>query len=395
MTKIKILRVIARLNIGGPAIHTILLTEGLNESGFETCLVSGKVSSAEGNMSYLAKERDVPFIVIPELGRDIRLWPDIVAFWKLFWMFRREKPDIVHTHTAKAGALGRCAAVLSGVPIRVHTFHGHVFEGYFNPVKARVFIAMERFFAKFTDRVIVVSDIIKKELCDDFNIAASTKTSVVKLGLELDKYRNAAGTKGKFRKELGISDKVILIGIIGRLTAVKNHRMFLEAVRLLKEERPELEAKFLVIGDGEIRDDLKTYAASSRVDDRVVFLGWRKDMENIYADLDMVVLTSLNEGTPLSLIEAMAAKRPVVATAVGGVPDLVKNRETGLLVESNNSAQLKEAILMLLSDEALRGALGDRASEYVRDRYSKERLVSDMKNLYKELLEAKGIKRGN
>lgn len=387
--KIKVMRVITRLNIGGPAIHTIILNEGLKGNGFDTILVTGRPEEDEGDMIYLAKEKGLNITIIPELGRSIKLWSDMIALWKLFKIIKRERPDIVHTHTAKAGTLGRCAAIICGVPVRIHSFHGHVFHDYFNPIMTGVFISMEKIFARFTDRFIVVSEIVKEDICNHFKITDKKKVSVIKLGLDLEKFKSIDQIKGKIRKELNISKEILLVGIVGRLTAIKNHKVFLDTVKLLKEENPNINARFLIIGDGELRNNLEIYAANLGIKDLVYFTGWRKDLANIYADLDIVVLTSLNEGTPLSLIEAMASQKAVVATAVGGVPDLIEDKKTGLLVDSNDATQLKEAISKVLSNKELRRELGDRASECVCAMYSKERLVNDMEKLYKELIKIK------
>jgi len=392
--KIKVLRIIARLNVGGPAIHAILLNQGLNDAGFSSHLIAGKPEEGEGDMAYLAKEKGVAITAIPELGRHIRPWNDLVALFKIFRIIREEKPDIVHTHTAKAGFLGRLAAIMAGVPVKVHSFHGHVFHSYFGPVKTRGFIFIEKLLGRFTDRIIVVSDAIKKDICNRFNIADESRVSVIGLGLDLGKFKDIGALRGKFRKELNIGAETALIGIVGRLVPVKNHRLFFDSIGLLEKGAASTNSHFLIIGDGELRRCLEEYAAALGIVNRVSFIGWRQDMPNVYADLDIVVLTSLNEGTPLSLIEAMAAKRPVVATAVGGVPDLIEDEKTGLLIESNSVVQLKDAILKLLSSGELRNKLGERASEYVRDRYSKERLVSDVENLYQGLIRAKkGVKR--
>ena len=389
--KIKVMRIIARLNIGGPAIHAIILNEGLSRNGFDTCLITGLPGKEEGDMSYLAEEQGVALTIVPELGRNIKVWADVVAFWKLFKIIRREKPQIVHTHTAKAGVLGRCAAILNGVPVKVHTFHGHVFHDYFSPHTTKMFIFIERLLANFTDRIVVVSERIKEDISTQFKIADKAKVSVIRLGLDLEKFRNNRQPKGMLRRELNIDEKVFLIGIVGRLTAVKNHKLLLEAIRILKEENPRCNARFLIVGDGEMRKDLEEYAAGLDIRDWIYFIGWRKDIAGVYADLDLVALTSLNEGTPLSLIEAMASKKPVVATSVGGVPDLVEHKKTGWLVSSGNAAQLKEAVITLLDDERLREDMGEAASRYVYERYSKERLVKDVEGLYKNLLAQKNI----
>lgn len=389
--KIKVMRIIARLNVGGPALHTIILNEGLKNNEFDTILVTGRPQKDEGDMAYLAKDKGLNVTIIPELGRNIKLWSDVIALWKLFKIIKKEKPDIVHTHTAKAGTLGRCAAIIGGVPIRIHSFHGHVFHDYFNPVITNIFISIERMFACFTDQIVVVSETVKRDICDNFRIANRQKVSVIRLGLDLEKFKNIDKAKGIIRKELNISKDVLLVGIVGRLTAIKNHKLFFDAIKLLKGETPRINARFLIVGDGELRDYLEGYANSLGIKELVHFMGWRRDLPNVYADLDIVALTSLNEGTPLSLIEAMAAQRAVVATEVGGVADLVEDKKTGWLIKSDDPVRLKEAIAALLNDAALREKMGKAASLQVYEKYSKERLVKDMEGLYKALLTEKNI----
>jgi len=392
--KIKILRIITRLNIGGPAIHAILLNEGLNDATFNSRLAAGSCDEKEGDMGYLAKEKGLEVAIIPQLKRNITFKDDLIAFLRMFRLIKKEKPHIVHTHMAKAGTLGRIAAILAGTPIKVHTFHGHVFHSYFNSRDTRIFLLIERVIAKFTDRIIAISDLVKDEICNDFKVVDEKKASVIKLGLDLSKFQDIDKKRGSLKKELNIDKKTLLVGIIGRLTAVKNHKLFLDTIKLLKDEVPELNARFLIIGDGELRDFLEGYAHSLGIKDWVYFSGWRSDLSTVYADLDIVTLTSLNEGTPLCLIEAMASQKAVIATEVGGVSDLVENKTRGLLVSSNNKKGLKEAILTLLKDERLREEMARNGKDYVCTKYSKDRLVNDIGNLYKELLEKKGIKGG-
>ncbi|MCM8782059.1 MAG: glycosyltransferase [Candidatus Omnitrophica bacterium] len=404
--KIKVMRVITRLNIGGPAINAIILNEELTNGGFETYLITGLPSKDEGDMTPLAKEKGLNITIVPQLCRNIRVWSDIVAFWKIFKIIKKEKPDIVHTHMAKGGALGRLAAILAGVPIRTHTFHGHVFHSYFGAVATQMFIFIERVLARLTDRLIGVSEAGRDDICGRFAIANRSKVAVVRLGLDLGRFKEAANLKGKFRKELNIEERTRLVGIVGRLTAVKNHDLFLEAARRLlrpdgvytgggEYERGCNDVKFVIIGDGKLRDRITSRIKEIGLEDAFLLTGWRQDMPEIYADLDVVVLTSLNEGTPLCLIEAMASQKAVVAIAVGGVRDLVEDGKTGLLVKSNDALQVKEAILRLLKDEMLRRRLGEKAGEYVCRIYSKQRLINDMKSLYNELVRTKIYKNCN
>lgn len=390
---VKILRVITRLNIGGPAIHAILLSGSFNnKDGYMDILVTGKESASEGSMANLARTTGVVPIVLPELGREISFSNDIKAFFKLFRIMRSEKPDIVHTHTAKAGTLGRLAAICAGVPIKVHTFHGHVFDSYFSPWKARCFLVIEKILALFTDKVVTVSESVRNEIVNKLKVTDDRKCVVIPLGFELEKFLKCEDKKGLFRKEMGFFGNTMLVGIVGRLVPIKNHTMFLDAAKKIAERYKDSDIVFVVVGDGELTGELKAYAGKIGVEKQVIFTGWRDDLPTVYADLDIVTLTSLNEGTPVSLIEAMAAKRAIVATDVGGVRDLLGEEETGLLVESGDAEGLARKIVYLLKNANKRTELGMRGRDSVARKYSKERLLGDMQALYEGLLAAR--KRG-
>ena len=384
------MRVIARLNIGGPAIHAILLTAGLDPDRFESTLVTGVEAAYEGNMLDLAAQKGVQPLVIPELGREINPLKDWVTLLKLYRLFRDRRPHIVHTHTAKAGTVGRMAARLAGVPVVVHTFHGHVFHDYFGPLQTRVFTGIERLLASLSDRIVTVSDGQRRELAE-YGVASLDKIAVVPLGFELDALLNCEPLRGQLRRELGIPDTTALVGIVARLTAIKNHRLFLDAARLIVEAGQE--AMFLIVGDGELRADLEAYVAELKLAERVIFTGWRRDLPRIYADLDVVALSSLNEGTPVSLIEAMAAAKPVVATRVGGVSDVILDKESGYLVQSKDAEGLARGILDLLQapDRARKMGLAGRVA--VHPKYASETLLANVEKLYLELLRELRLKR--
>ncbi len=377
-----IVRIIARLNIGGPAIHTVLLSKELNNRGYRDVLVCGKVSQSEGDMIYFANENGVTPIVVPELGREISLVKDIKAFFSILKIIRHEKPDIVHTHTAKAGTLGRLAAIFAGVPVKVHTFHGHVLDGYFSPFKAGIFLMIERFLALFTDRVVVVSDLVKDEIVNKLKVTGGDKCVVVRLGFDLNKFLSCEGKRGAFRKELNVGPETTLVGIIGRLVPIKNHKIFLDACKDLVDRYDCGDLKFIIVGDGECLKEIKEKAIELGIEKRVMFTGWRQDLDTVYADMDIVALTSLNEGTPVSLIEAMASAKPVVSTSVGGVSDVVTHGVNGFLTESNNAKDLSDKLLELLGDKEKREKFGLNGREAVRAKYSKERLVKDIELLY-------------
>ncbi|MFA6356740.1 MAG: glycosyltransferase family 4 protein [Candidatus Omnitrophota bacterium] len=383
---IGVVRIIARLNVGGPAIHTILLTKELNDGRFRSVLVSGSVEGGDKEMDYLADEKGVKPVIVPEMARRINPLKDLTAFFKILRIIMREKPDIVHTHTAKAGGLGRAAAVLAGVPVRIHTFHGHIFDSYFSRSQATAIILIERFLALFSKYIIVVSEAQKEEIVNKYKIAGEGKVRVVPLGLELDRFSSIAARGGKLRGEMGIGDGCILVGIVGRLVPVKNHRMFLDACKKLFDMSGGLDIKCVIIGGGEEKEGLERYANELGIRGRVVFAGWKKDMADVYADLDIVALTSLNEGTPVALIEALASCRPVVSTDVGGVRDVVDDGVNGYLVPSGDSSAFAERLFELCSDPGKRVAFGANGRAKVTGAYSKERLVRDMRSLYEEAL---------
>jgi len=382
----RICRIIGRLNIGGPAIHAILLTRGLRGRGYETLLVAGREGPSEGTFRDLAAEKGVEPLLLPELGRDVRPGQDLLALLKLFRLFRQHRPAIVHTHTAKAGAVGRLAAKLAGTPIIIHTFHGHIFDGYFSRGVTRFFLEVERRLAAASTKVLTVSEGQRRELLR-LRIGSPEKVVVMPLGLELDGLLRADQRRGEFRRRLGVSHDVPLIGVIARLVPIKDLGTFLEAASDLHRSQPRV--RFLIVGDGELRSPLERQAHALGLDECTHFLGWQRELEPIYADLDMVVLSSLNEGTPVSLIEGMAAGLPVVATKVGGVSDLVENGKTGLLVPPKDSRALREAMETLLGDADRRREMGRLGRGAVYPKYSDAALIDRMDQLYSSLLFAR------
>jgi glycosyltransferase involved in cell wall biosynthesis len=411
----KILRIIARLNVGGPARHVVWLSAGLKSEGYETLLVAGVVPPGEDDMRYLAEEAGVTPSIISEMSREISP-KDLLTVWKLYRLMVSERPDLVHTHTAKAGTVGRIAglmyrwatpATLIGRPRRchfVHTYHGHVFHSYYGPAKTRLFLAIEKLLARLaTDRVIVVSEQQLQEINVRFGVGRREQFAVIPLGIDLNIFAERKERRGRFREKINASADDPLIGIVGRLTEIKNHRLFLEAAALLKKAC-EKKVRFVVIGDGSMRQQLEAQAEGLGLRDHVLFLGNRNDPENFYPALDIVALTSLNEGTPLSLIEAMANERPVIATAVGGVVDLLGPKvsgsedrgyqicERGVCVESGDAEGVSRGLQRLIDDEPLRRDLGSRGHEFVVRNYAKERLLSDMANLYAQLEQPGSVK---
>lgn len=389
MEKIKVLRIITRLNIGGPALHAALLTREFNGGNFESLLLSGSVSGGEGDMGYIAQSYGVKPLCVNSMRKEINPFLDLIAFFSILKHINKYKPHIVHTHTAKAGTLGRLAAILANVPVRVHTFHGNVFSGYFVESLNNFFISIERILARFTDSIIAISEKQKEEIANVYKITSSEKCRIIKLGFDLEKFL-AVREGGAFRKKYNFKEEDILIGIVGRLTRIKNHRMFIDAADYALKNAPADLAgkiKFVVIGDGELRKELAAYTKDKKLENSVFFTGWITDMVDVYAGLDMVALTSLNEGTPVALIEAMASFRPVISTDVGAVKDAVG--KAGLLVKSGDYADLAKNILELASSSDRRRTLGEMGRNYVKDMYGKDRLFKDLENLYVELLSKK------
>ena len=385
---IKVLRVITRLNIGGPAIHAILLTSALDDGvRFTSTLVAGTTAPHEGDMLDLARARSVEPIVLPALGREINPLDDLVALARMVQFVRRLTPDVVHTHMAKAGTIGRLAARICGVPLVVHTYHGHVFHSYFGAAKTRVFLTIERALGLVTDRIIVVGDGQRDEIAG-YGVAPPGKLESIRLGLELAPLLHAEAARGRLRQELGIDASTPLVGIVARLVPIKAHEAFFDTAVRIREALPRVE--FLVVGDGERRQELETLVQRRGLSPAVRFLGWRRDMLNVYADLDVVALTSRNEGSPVALIEALAAGRPVVATAVGGVPEVVINGDTGVTVPVADPRALADAVLTLLADRPLAERLGAAGRRHVYPRYDSSRLVDDVRDLYLRELAVRG-----
>lgn len=381
---LKVVRVIARLNVGGPAIQAALLTSGLDRERFESTLVTGVEDEREGNMLTLAGDEDfaagVEPIVIPALGRSPSPLRDAFAFVSLLRLFRKVRPDLVHTHTAKAGTLGRLAAWLTGVPVIVHTFHGNVFSGYFRPVISRVIVAWERFLARLSTVVIAISKRQANELIGAG--FAKPKVKVIPLGLPLVRFKpRTAEGRARARRTLDIAEDSVAIGFIARLVPVKNPELMIEAIAELGRARSDV--CLVVAGDGPLRETLIDAAAMHGVE--LKMLGWRADLDDVYMALDAVALSSRNEGLPVALIEAMASGVPVASTDVGGVADLFAEGELGELAEADPRS-LAKAIESAITSPQSRI---EEARSSVLDRFGEKRLISDIAGLYEELAELK------
>lgn len=391
----RVLRILNRLAVGGPVLNACYLTKYMSPD-FSTLLVVGEKEDHEKSAEYLANQLGIQYVTVNGMGRSIHPVSDYFAYRELKKLIKTFKPDIVHTHAAKPGALGRLAAFSEKVPVIIHTFHGHVFHSYFNSAKSRFFINTERYLAKKSTAIIAISEQQRKELALDFKIAPPAKFKVVPLGFDLDRFRNGQEEKrAKFRREFHLADDEIAVGIIGRLVPVKNHYLFLKAIKYVFDHTGK-KVKAFIIGDGETRKDLEnvcvevgmpfTTEHSAEHVKPLVFTSWRSDIDVINAGLDIICLTSFNEGTPVSLIEAQAANKPIVSTKVGGIADVVKEGETALLAEVSDSEQFSRHLLKLVEDDDLRERLGANSHEHVMMHFSYQRLVHDMSELYRELL---------
>ena len=385
---IRVLRVIARLNVGGPALHVTYLARGLADRGYETTLVAGDVGRGEASMAFVADRAGVDVVRLRGLSRELSPLRDAVAAWRLARIIRKVRPDVVHTHTAKAGAVGRMAALLAGPrrPVVVHTFHGHVLRGYFGRAGTLVFRAIETVLARVTDRLVAVSPEVRDELVS-LGVARPERFSVIRLGIELEPRVAFDGDVVEIRRRLGIGEETFVVGWFGRMTAVKRTDDLSTALAALRERG--VDALLLLVGDGDDRDRLEQRAHGLGLARSCLFLGYQEDVAAWYAICDAIVLTSASEGTPVTIIEALAAGRAVVATAVGGVPDVVDEGETGFLVPPGDTDALAERLELLARDPGRRAEMGRTGRERVLRRYAVERLVDDVDALYRELLETR------
>lgn len=407
---LRVLRIIDRLNVGGPTKHVTWLTAGLAREGVETTLVTGTIAPGEGDMGWFARDAGVAPVVLPHMSRA--LGPaDLGVAWELYRLMRRLRPDVVHTHKAKAGAVGRAAALLYrwttpsallGRPrpvAVVHTFHGHVFHGYYGRLASRAFVWIERALARLaTDRVVTISAQQRSEIVGRYGVGTPQRTVVVPLGLDLPE----AGDGARVRAELGVADGEVLVGIVGRLCEVKDHATMLAAFAQLVASG--VRARLAIVGDGHLREHLEAQARDAGIADRVHFLGFRDDMADVYAALDVAALTSVNEGTPLTLLEAMACGRAIAATAVGGVVDILGARqrtvdgvsiwEHGVTVPAGSAAAFAAALRHLALRPAARSLMGASGRAWVREHMTADRLVRDMGRLYERLARERAVMRG-
>lgn len=392
----RVLRILNRLIIGGPAINATYLTRYMAPA-FETQLVIGGKDDHEQDATHLTERLQIEPVVIPEMKRAINLAEDRAAYLKMKKLIRDFRPDIVHTHAAKSGAIGRLAAHACGVPVVVHTFHGHVFHSYFSKMKTQAFIGIERYLARRSSGIIAISDIQKQELSETYRICSADKIRVIPLGLDLDRFReNQDQKRAAFRARYFIADDEVAVGIIGRIVPVKNHSLFVAAAAKLVAASPQ-KVRFIIVGDGDSRPQMEEELKAAGIDyayfpeeqrgATAICTSWLTNVDEVLAGVDMAVLSSHNEGTPVSMIEAQAAARPVISTNVGGVADIIRDGVTGYITPPGDVEAFATAMIRLAGDDGLRAALAEAGRRHVQQTYSYQRLVNDMSRYYEELLD--------
>jgi glycosyltransferase involved in cell wall biosynthesis len=379
----KILRIINRFNLGGITYNVSFLSRYLPDE-YITTLIGGPEEEGEESSLYIPHSLGLNPQIIPELRRSINPLNDYYAYLKIKRMIRELKPDIVHTHASKAGAIGRLAAIHCKVPVIVHTFHGHVFHGYFGKTKTTIFKFIERYLAKKSTAIVAISEIQKKELCEIHRICDPNKTHVIPLGFDLKKFTEDQDTKRKnFREKYLLKEDELAIGIIGRLAPIKNHFLFIDAIEhVIKNNQKKIKA--LIIGDGETRQDLTDYIKNKNIS-VFTFTSWIKEVDIALAGLDLVCLSSKNEGTPVSLIEAQAASRFIISTNVGGIKDIL-HPDCGLLSDPADAEAFKKNLLYAVEHFEEVNKKAGIASQQIIQKFSYKRLCEDMKNLYNKLL---------
>ena len=383
------LQIITRLNVGGPARHAIQVGQGLHARGFGSTLVHGVRDDTEGSLEDLLVDSGITAMKLPDLCRTVRPWSDLRAFLQIARIIFLERPDVVHTHTAKAGTLGRLAACAYNVTRRrtdrcavIHTFHGHVFSGYFGPLGSGAVRLAERGLALLTDRIVAVSHGQQRDISQRYRIAPLDRIDVLALGTDLRLLRLSTNTS--LRVALAFQPHHVVFGYVGRFAPIKNLPMLIRAFAVVAQASED--ARLMLVGDGELRGDIEALVEELGLGRRVRFAGWQRDVTAIYGALDVGVLASNNEGTPLMLIEAMAAGRPVIATAVGGVPDIVGDGRTGALVQPGDVAEFAQAMIRLALDHAVRHEWGQAARREMSERFDDEGSVSEIVALYRRTL---------
>ena len=390
----RILRILNRFNLGGPTYNAAYLSKYM-PSEFETLLIGGQKAESEASSLHITEDLGLDPIVIPTMLRELNPKKDYESYLKIKEIIADFKPDIVHPHASKAGALGRLAAINSDVPHLVHTFHGHVFHGYFNPVKTKMYKTVERYLAKKTDRIVTISNIQKTELGVEHRICPLDKIEVIPLGFDLDRFQvNQEENRNTFRIKYQLKEDTVAIGIIGRLVPIKNHELFLKGIQFIKKNS-KTKIQAFIIGDGESRNTIEEQAkklglsfdnkANTGVD--ILFTSWIKKVDAALSGLDLVALTSLNEGTPVSLIEAQAAEKAIVTTNVGGIENVVLPNKSALLSEIDDENGFCKNLIKLVDDSIMRMEFSKAGKDFVFNNFHYNRLVKDTSELYHKILD--------
>lgn len=412
----KILRIINRFNLGGPTFNAAYLTKYLHPE-FETKLIGGLKDDSEDSSEFILKGLDQEYLIIEEIRRSINLRQDWKAYQKIKEIIKTYQPDIVHTHASKAGFLGRLAAISLNVPVIVHTFHGHVFHSYFGTFKTLFYKTIERYLARRSSMIIAISEEQKRELTEDHHICKPEKVAVIRLGFDLSKFQENMGAKrDQFRSYYGLKDDEVAIGIVGRLVAIKNHKLFLSVIEQTIAQT-NIPVKAFIIGDGSDKNAIKAMAANLNLSHQeqsgtgifsgkelhsgkplknrecaVTFTSWIREIDYAYAGLDLVCLTSLNEGTPVSLIEAQASGKAVISTKVGGVENIIEHEKSGLLSDLDTHT-FANYVIRLVNNSNERLRMGQEGINQVVAKYNYQRLVKETSERYSELLSSDKIRR--
>lgn len=388
--KIKVLRIINRFNIGGPTYNATFLTRFISDD-YETLLIGGLPEENESDSLHILEEYGVKALLIEEMKRTPNFFNDRKAYHKIKEIIRDFEPDIVHTHAAKAGALGRKAAKSMNVPIIVHTYHGHVFHSYFGLLKTSLYKFIERRLAKISTGIVAISDIQKQELSVQHNICSPSKIKVIQLGFDLNRFHEAIDTKRQqTREKFQIEEDELAVAIIGRLAPVKNHQLFLNSIAEIASKTSK-KVKFFIVGDGDEKQAIETRIKELALPDNfnIIMTSWIKDISSFNPGMDLICLTSLNEGTPVSLIEAQAANIPILTTDVGGVRDVVKENVTGYVVSNDSLLEFAEKLLFLIENDSIRNEMSQNGWEFVKSTFHYTTLVKNMENYYSELINKK------
>jgi len=388
----KVLRIINRFNLGGPTYNAAYLSKYMPDE-FETLLVGGMHDETEKSSDFILKNLNLSPIIIPEMKREINLKQDIIAYKKIKQLIKEFKPDIVHTHASKAGALGRLAASNLKVKGIVHTFHGHVFHSYFGKMKTSFYKTIERKLAKKSSNIIAISELQKKELVENYKICSAEKISVIPLGFDLHRFNiDTENKRNIFRNKWNVEDDEIAIGIIGRIVPVKDHEFFIDVIEKMIS-RTKKRLRFFIIGDGENKHKLIDYITNKNLSFTceknkkavITFTSWVTEVDVAIAGLDIVCLTSKNEGTPVSLIEAQSGYKPIVSTRVGGINDVVVENKSALLSEVNDLETYYNNLLKLSEDDKLRAEFSNNGNQ-IKEKFSYHKLIENMNELYCSIL---------